>query len=169
MWLKWFALIKSSLKCLACSIFELEKYKSHNAAVLHKFTTIILSIIIISFYLCSYYIYLKNFMKLLKLQLVSLPFICPFSCSYTDMRNSTRTLVRCLNKEDPLRASTLLRSREVEWRRQGGDGFLLRRTLRADRNNWTTCRRMKNPWKVFVLVNFPKTLKNSPLYRVQKF
>ena len=39
----------------------------------------------------------KMFMILLKLQFVSLLFFCPFSCSYTDMRDSTRTLNRCLN------------------------------------------------------------------------
>ena len=36
-------------------------------------------------------------MLLIKLQLVSLLFFCPFPCSYTDMQNSTRTPIRCLN------------------------------------------------------------------------
>ena len=39
----------------------------------------------------------KKFMILLKLQFVSLLFFCPFSCSSTDMRDSTRTLNRCWN------------------------------------------------------------------------
>ena len=96
----------------------------------------------------------KMFMWLLKLQLVSLLFFCPFSSSYIDMRNSTRTLIRCLNNGDPLCASTLLRARGVKRRLPGDDGSLLRRTLHTDWKNWTTYRRKNNQWKVFCSCNF---------------
>ena len=107
------------------------------------------------YWICnSYVLYCKKmFNILLKLQLVSLLFFLPVFLLYTDMRDSTKILNRCLNVRRHMK-------------------ILLRRTLRADwiNYNWTHQLDRLDPLKDVVSEKkIIYNLKSSCLHWVQMF